>query len=50
MPISYEKCACSSCEYKTYRDHILRDDDEDDKSPYGNLHREKVNIEVEDEK
>lgn len=51
IPRGYEECGCIGCENKTYNDHILTDDDEDDPDPEcGNLHVEIVYVESEDEK
>ncbi|CAF4735372.1 unnamed protein product, partial [Rotaria sp. Silwood2] len=46
-PLGYEACGCIGCEAKTYRDHILKDND--DESEYGDLHLEEVSVQVKDE-
>ncbi|CAF1529544.1 unnamed protein product [Adineta ricciae] len=39
-PPGHELCGCIDCEYKTWHDHVLRDDVDDEVSTYGNLHLE----------
>ena len=49
-PYGYELCGCDGCENKTYQDHIIKEDDDNDVSPYGNLHIEYINYDTDDEK
>ncbi|CAF2925965.1 unnamed protein product [Rotaria sp. Silwood2] len=46
-PLGYEECGCIGCETKTYRDHILKDNDNE--SEYGDLHLEEVSVQIKDE-
>ncbi|CAF1520678.1 unnamed protein product [Adineta ricciae] len=41
-PPGYELCGCIDCEHKTWEDHVLRDDLDDEVSTYGNMHLELV--------
>lgn len=34
----YELCGCTGCENKSWADHILKDDIDDEVSAFGNLH------------
>ncbi len=43
-PYGYEVCGCIGCENRSWADHILKDNDNDDPK-YGNLHLEEVYIE-----
>ncbi|CAF3421646.1 unnamed protein product [Rotaria sp. Silwood2] len=38
----YRQCGCIGCENKTCIDHIIKDDEDDIESPYGNLHLEEI--------
>ena len=49
MPLGYEECGCIGCENKTYADHILKDDNDDNDSESGNYHLEEVYIESDNE-
>lgn len=37
-PDGFELCQCGGCEKKTWEDHIIKEDEDDEVSPYGNLH------------
>lgn len=48
-PLGYELCSCDGCENKTWDGHILNEDDDDETSPYGNLHLEYIQYDSDDE-
>lgn len=48
-PLGYELCGCDGCENKTWEDHILNEDDDDETSPYGNLHLEYIQYDTDDD-
>ena len=45
----YEECGCNDCENKSYADHILKDDEDDNMSESGNYHLEEVYVKSDDD-
>jgi hypothetical protein len=49
-PSGYELCGCTGCEHRTWEDHILQDDVDDEVSAYGNLHLDYIEYNTDNNK